>query len=541
MRTLPSFLTRVFVVSLFYPAMSYATGGAPSWIGIDEVDRIVNVDNTNSKSSDKNPGTSDLPLKTITAAAQLAMNNRIGGFSTRILINPGVYREQVKISSPNPRKDVSIIFEAKEPGKTIMSGSDIWTDWAVKAEHIYVHPWPYKWGLAPYPAGWEGHVKLDPIVRRREMVFINGAPLDQALSFSGLRANSFFISEDTRELFVYPPPGLNLPDARVEVAIRSELFLVTSINNVVLRGIVFQHDTTPLQGSAVQFSNSQGILIEDCEFFLNSWTGLGLNNVSDVTVRRSLANRNGGSGWTAWRVSNMLSESNETSFNNWRGERGGFLGWAVAGVKHLQIHDALYRNHTAKGNRTRGIWFDFDNTNVILNGLNVCDNLGDGIDIEASQGPITIKESRIYNNSGNGIFSTNSHRIRIEGGFIHGNKISQIKLSGKPEREIRDWQTKQAITLRADQWELRNNIIKGSSNRVLLDVIGWPNFLNNFVSDGNVWIGKDSEKVFKVGQSLLSFLEWQELTKQELHSNFRNSELTSVSEFSNSCSKTVAG
>jgi len=530
--TLVRFIT--YLVA-FSPVLSYAAVGAPAWLESAEVDRTIYVNNGDPNSSDKNPGTADLPLNTISAAANLAVLNRSVGFSSKIVISPGVYREQIHLRPSAHKRDALIIFEAKEIGKTVISGSDLWTGWEPKGEHNYVLPWTFAWGLAPYPRGWEGHVKMEPIVRRREMVFINGTPLDQALSLSNLRANSFYVSEPTGELYVHPPRGINPNDARVEVAIRSGLFFANTINNVVLRGLVFQHDTSPVQDSAVLFSNSQGILLEQCEFLWNSWTGLGLNNVRNVTVRSNVANRNGGSGWTAWRVHNMLSDGNETSFNNWRGERGGFLGWAVAGLKHLQIHEAVYTNHIAQGNRTRGVWFDFDNTDISLEGLRICGNLGDGIDIEASQGPITIKHSRIDNNNGNGIFSTNSHGVKIEDSFIQGNKISPIKLSGEAWREVQDWQTKRAMTLRTDQWALKKIVIKGSSNGLLLDIVGWPHFLNSLVSDENTWISQSSLGSFKVGSSFLSFPEWQELTKQETHSTFRKSDPTSVTASGTPC------
>jgi hypothetical protein len=526
----------LFLVLSLAPRISSATVGAPAWLENAKVDRVINVDNNHPKGSDNNPGTVDLPLSTISAAADLAVRLRHTGFSTKVLISPGVYREQVTLSSPNQKRDVPIIFEAKEPGKTVISGSDIWTDWRMKREHIYVHSWPFKWGLAPYPRGWEGHVKLDPIVRRREMVFINGTPLEQTLSLSTLRANSFFVSEDTGELYVYPPSGTNLSDARVEVALRSGLFLVTASDNIALKGMIFEHDTTAVQGSAVLFSNSNHILIEDCIFRWNTWTGLGFSNVRSVTVRRSSANNNGGAGWTAWRVKNMLSENSETSFNNWRGERGGFLGWGIAGFKHLQMHGAIYRNHISQGNRTRGVWFDFDNTDIVLEGSRLCGNLGDGIDIEASQGPITIKDSRINDNSGSGIFSTNSQRVRIENSFIQRNKIAQIRIAGNAEREVNNWETKEAILLRVDHWALRNSLLEGTADGFLLETVRWPHFFESLVSDRNVWIGTTTQKGFKVDRKVLTFPEWQELTKQEANSNFRKPDLESVAAPSSSCS-----
>jgi hypothetical protein len=514
--------------------MSSAAAGAPAWLANVDVDRVIHVDNNHPKALEKNPGTIDLPLSTISAGVKLAVQRRTRGFSTKVLISPGIYREQITISSPYQNKDVPIIIEAKELGKTVLSGSEIWTDWRMNRENIYVHAWPFKWGLAPYPRGWAGHVKLDPIVRRREMIFINGEPIEQVLSLSTLRPNTFFISEETEEVYVHPPTGTDLPNARVEVATRSGLFLLNASNNIAVKGIVFQHDITPVQGSAVLFSNSQNILLEDCRFMWNAWTGLGLTNVKNVTVRRSSANWNGGAGWTAWRVKDLLSEDNETSFNNWRGEKGRFLGWGVAGLKHLHIHDALYKKHVSRGNRARGVWFDFDNSDIVLENSTVCGNLGDGIDIEASQGPITIRNSRIDSNNGSGIFSTNSQRVRIESSFIQRNTIAQIKIGGNAEREVRNWESNETFMLKTSSWILSYTLIEGAGNGILFETAWWPHFVESLLSNENVWIGP-TQKGFRVDRRPLSFSEWQQLTRQETNSKFRTADLAAAGVASGLC------
>lgn len=500
--------------------VSYAEDGAPVWLGHVVPDRTIHVDNGTSASSDNNSGTSDFPLRSIAAAANLAQRNRKAGLSSRIVIAAGIYREQITLKPDIHRGNVPIVFEASEPGKVIISGSDIWTEWQPKQGHIYVHSWPFEWGLAPYPPGWQDHVKLAPIVRRREMVFIDGKSLDQRLSFSDLSERSFFVSESTQELFIAVPINTHMSSARVEVAIRSGLFTATSSDNIVLRGLVFQHDATPVQGGAVIITNSRNILIEDCILRWNSWTGLSFNNVQHATVRRTRLNENGGAGWTAWRVKGLLSEENETSFNNWRGQKGGFLGWGVAGVKHLQIHDATYRRHVAVKNNTRGLWLDFDNSNILLEEVCVRGNLGDGIDIEASQGPISIKRSQIGYNKGSGIFSTNSRYVTIEDSLFQQNGTSEIRIVGSAEREVTNWETKTRLALQAGHWTVRRSLFDGSSSGLLLETGSWPHFFESLIFYQNTWAGSVLEKPFKVESSRLPFPEWRKLVGQEDNTHF---------------------
>jgi len=90
-----------------------------------------------------------------------------------------------------------------------------------------------------------------------------------------------------------------------------------------LRGIIF---STPTQRSTngrkvLRFVN---ILVEDCQFRWNNWGGLGLELSRNVTARRNGANHNGGAGIVTYKTRTLLFEDNETSYNNWRGMKGGF-------------------------------------------------------------------------------------------------------------------------------------------------------------------------------------------------------------------------
>src|ERR1700719_729259 len=48
-----------------------------------------------AKGSDSNPGTQLKPLKTIGAAASMAETNNQSSIGTKVIINPGTYRESV--------------------------------------------------------------------------------------------------------------------------------------------------------------------------------------------------------------------------------------------------------------------------------------------------------------------------------------------------------------------------------------------------------------------------------------------------------------
>ena len=159
---------------------------APAWCQTpdEDVDQILYVNATHPQASDQNPGSQALPFKTIGRAAAAAVANNANQVGTQVLIAAGTYRESIALPKNGRETDAPIVFEAV--GEVIVSGSDVWTGWQrVAGDNVWAHAWPYRWGLAPIPSGWEPYVTLADIVRRSEMVFVNGTPLDQALSHLG--------------------------------------------------------------------------------------------------------------------------------------------------------------------------------------------------------------------------------------------------------------------------------------------------------------------------------------------------------------------
>lgn len=494
----------------------FALTGAPLWLGTVVAERIIFVNTQHQDANDSNLGFEiERPLKTIGKASEVALENYQRGFHTKIVIYPGVYRENIKMDFKEKKERTAIIFEAKEPGTVVVSGSDVWTDWKkAPGSAAYVHSWPYKWGFMPGPSQITQTFK--PIVQRREMIFVNNVPMDQVLSLNELREGTFYVSEEESQVFLDMPRGLVLSKAMVEVAIRSDLFEVTRGNNIILRGLIFQHDTTGMStlGSAVHFLHSSNILIENCQILWNNWFGLRFTAVNNVTTSRNKANYNGGAGWVGWKIKNLFSDEDETSNNNWRGVKGNFLGWEIAGLKHHAVHDALYRRYKSIRNHTRGFWLDYDNERIKIEEACVCENLGDGMNLEASQGPITIKDSQICANQGYGIVSGSSE-VTLDGNEIFDNEKSQIKHTFGSDRIVKNWETSKTLKVHGDNWTLKDNIITADSNALLLDFPGSAEFLGSLVLEGNFWGKINNSDLFKVDKKSMPLSEWKLITNQE--------------------------
>ncbi|MBE9171070.1 hypothetical protein IQ238_27330 [Pleurocapsales cyanobacterium LEGE 06147] len=72
---------------------------------------------------------------------------------------------------------------------------------------------------------------------------------------------------------------------------------------------------------------------------------------------------------------NTIWEDNETSFNNWRGYRADFTGWAIGRAKLHLVRNGIFRRHQSIGNMTRGLWFDIGNKNILIEDLTAIHNI----------------------------------------------------------------------------------------------------------------------------------------------------------------------
>src|SRR5262249_16866123 len=232
--------------------------------------------------------------------------------------------------------------------------------------------------------------RLQDIVRRREIVFVNGRLLRQVLAPAPLEEGTFSIDEAGRTIALWAPGGGDPNTATVEVAVRPTLFAGSGRANLTLSGLAFEHAATPVDDSAVTFDRMTNLLVQDTVFRWNNWGGLAIAQSAEVTALRNVAAHNGGRGIEAWRVRSLRFAGNDTSGNNWRGAWGHFTGWAAAGFKAMQIHGGTIDHHEARFNLAHGLWLDTDNEQVTISDGIWCGNLRNGGFVEASQGPITI-------------------------------------------------------------------------------------------------------------------------------------------------------
>ncbi len=243
--------------------------------------------------SDSNTGLQSSPFKTVQAAINKASVLNQQGVGVKVIVNPGVYREAVTIGNYKAT-GATLTLQAAVTGTAIIAGSTVLSGWTQQNATTYQTAWTYNLGLCALPSGWP--TTYAPIVQRPEMVFVNGTPLTQVLSFNDMRPGTFYVSNQYALMHVAPPAGTNMATAVVEAAIRPQTLSIAGRSNVVVRGLVFRHAANCLNTSGVSISGSTNVLVDSVQALWNNWGGLGVFSSNNITVQNSVASYNGGVG-----------------------------------------------------------------------------------------------------------------------------------------------------------------------------------------------------------------------------------------------------
>jgi hypothetical protein len=484
--------------------------------------------------SDGNPGTAGAPLKTIGAAVSIAETNNQNSIGTKVIVNPGVYREAVTINGNLKTTSLPITFQAATSGTAIVSGADIWTGWAPYSgnSNIYTNAWPYTWGLcAPANAG----PPQADIVLRREMVFVNGTMLTGVLSLSEMAAGTFYVDEPSGKIYVWPPLGTNMSTATVEVSTRPQVWSIESQSYVVTRGLTFQYaNPCWANGAVVTQGNSSNLLFDSDSFNWNSAEGLQLwNGTTYYTVQNSVANHNGESGFAVYQVKNGLLKSDVAAFNDWRGAQGAYYGWDNSGFHFTGDHTDTLTNLQSYYNQSEGLHYDTDNENITINGFASNNDLTVGLFFEVTQGPVSVSGASICaanppaSSAVTALGMRDSEYISVSGSnFI--NAPYDIGLVETPGGTwVTNWETGQQQLLYTEHFSLNGSVVEAGSGQDLFNAGSlvsseWTDFQSTLAANNNTWWDASNSTAFVVpvpaNNSAVNFSSWQSTTGQDLAS-----------------------
>ncbi|MEM7113864.1 MAG: sugar-binding protein [Chloroflexota bacterium] len=507
---------------------------------------MLHVDGINGQ-DDSAPCVPDQIYRTIQAVADCALAFKKAGTPVDVLIQAGTYRESVNLwLNPAVHGDnqtpIAFMAAAGATHQVIVTGSELFSGWTAQGNGLYtllIDTYPLS--LSPQLPG--GQPQMPDIVRYREMVFADGQHLTQVENgTSQSSGDGTFKVDRATGLVTIAPFGGVLNHPFVEVAVRDFAWKQNHVNNVTIEGLVFQHAASEWENgrSALSFAESDSLVFTNNRVQWNNGDGLLIAQFShDVRIERTQMNHNGKSGIGSFRSYNLLVADSETNWNNWRGALGSYYGWWL-GNKFTYSRGVHLLNHVSIGNESRGLWFDLDNEDMVIENATVADNRRDGIFLEVSQGPITIRNSRFEGNGEYGIRGANAEKVTLERVEIINNELEQLVLTadnGDGPRDLTNHETGELMTLWLKEWTIRQSVIgrdDGGDAALVrssllddhVDELDWQIFLADFVAEGNCYFAGGGTAVFDLADpqqvnSPTDFAGWQMETGQEGNSTFQ--------------------
>jgi hypothetical protein len=489
--------------------------------------------------SDSNSGSQSSPLQTIGAAASMANTNNYNSIGSRIIIEPGTYRESIALNYNSRNTTLPVTFEAATKGTVIVSGSMLYTGWVKYASNpkIYTNSWLNSWGTCPQVG--VGCPYQQEIMMRQELLAVNGTLMTQVLTLGQMVQGTFYVDEAAAMIYVWPPAGTIMSTATIEAATSPVIFQIQNASNIVVRGLTFQYANSCRSRAAVQVrGTSTNILFDSDTFQWNNAQGLNITAPTTYyTVENSTAQHNGDSGFQEEQVLYGLWQADTASYNNWRGAQAGYYACNTAGYHVSLSHNDTVNGMTTTFNETWGVHWDTDNANTTATAVNATGNFLAGVFMEKDEGPISVNKSYVcnQNTAGNagGFVLRNSEDISITNSVIINNMPSQILVIGQAGGiEVTNWQTGVTTNLVSQNFTNTSNVIQANTSTQLLlddsylDDADWTSFQTTLNSNHNTWWNANNSTTPYIVPSPKthtkdSFSGWQGVTLADANSSFK--------------------
>ncbi len=400
----------------FGDAMLELMGGSP-----DGKDYHVSVNG-----NDTNNGSASQPLRTISAAAQLAQGGDV------VIVHKGTYRERINPPRGGTSDSKRITYKAAEGEKVIIKGSEIVTGWKQTEKGVWMVTLPNTFfgDYNPYKDHIQGDW-FDPRGRIHHTgeVYLNGRAISEDVSLDKVAqtAMRWYCENDDKNTTLWANFGDADPKGGlVEINARPACFYPDKPgrNYITVSGFIMQQAATQWaaptaeQIALIGTHWSKGWIIENCMISDSKCVGItlgkdrasGHNNAESAdgyneVVRRALEN-----GWSKQNIGSHIVRNN-TIYNCGAagicGSMGGafsqitdnhiynicmnkpFGGAEMAGIKLHAAIDTLIRNNRIR-HCIRGIWLDWMAQGARVS-ANICyDNVQDDLFLEVNHGPYIV-------------------------------------------------------------------------------------------------------------------------------------------------------
>jgi len=443
-----------------------------TWAPRLEFSRTYHVDQRHPKASDQNPGTAELPLRTIGRAAELLQPGE------RVVVAAGVYREHVAPARGGSGPDRMISYEAAPGAEVVIKGSELapceWTPatgWKETGQAGNAKVW--RMALRPeWFAGYNPFAiinlprlaaqdcftpkpqLLPTLLARRGLVFQDGRPLRQVSQPGELaKADGAYWAEwNGQALYVRPRGDVEPETARIEITTREQAFAPRAyeLGYIRVKGFTIEQvaDGFPwpqraalstmrghhwiIEENTIRWANALGMDIGRSEVDMDAPAIAGYH-----IIRRNRVEDCGVCGIAGTGpLKATLIEDNFVTRCGWQNVEEYF---ECAGIKTHHNHGCLIRRNLLTDMiHASGIWMDYGNINsrcsqnVIIN----TDSMFGGIFLEASQAPNMADNNFIWGSTSNGIYQHDCDELLIAHNFVaHAAKVG-IRMNVNKSRMV---------------------------------------------------------------------------------------------------------
>jgi len=465
---------------------------------------FVGVDHPNA--SDSNSGLSpDHPFKTLSrGVAPLSPGDTLS-------IMEGVYREVLGVGVDGlPDSPIVVRAYPGDEGSVVIRGSDVVTGWTHDGGDVWSVPWQ-PLPLLEYPPSYPD---VDEFARRREMVFVNGDPLEQVLSPTGLAAGRFWVDDGVGRIRIHYQGDPNT--AGVEIAARSEGVMARGRSHHVYRGLRVEHVTTEMWIGAMALGPHARV--ENCRVEHNN--GNGIEAYADSVILSTHSNHNGRLG-IALAGNNSLLDSCETSHNSWRyGPE-----WDAGGIKVAAANlpsGIRIARHTSGHNNGPGVWLDTVGSGNVIEASLLEGNVSRGLEIEAAIGPNwvinNVIDGTVKANDGSTPDGAGISLLVARDTYIYNNTIVD---AGGPGIVIGGSDRDYGVFYPANTLVFNNIIVNPGTAAVwfwLWDEGLIPERFDSHHFDNNLYYDADPVVWIPLGDNNWTLAEFQQNRGEDLHS-----------------------
>jgi len=380
---------------------------------------------------DTNPGLASEPLKTISAAAELARPGDV------ITVHEGVYRERINPPRGGASDDKRIVYQAAAGRKVVIKGSEVVKGWKKVRGDTWKVSLPNKFfgDFNPYKDVIRGDWFTDlGRVHHTGAVYLNGHWLTEAAKleevFQPAGDNPLWFAKVDKDTTTIQAQfkGVDPNEAGVEINVRQSVFYPESpgINYITVRGFTMMHAATPWapptaeQIGLIGTHWSKGWIIDNNDISYSTCVGVTLGKHGDKfdntsqdsaegyvkTIERALKN-----GWSKDNIGHHVVSNNRIAHCEQAGIVGSmgavfsritgndihdihmrrlFAGAEMGGIKiHAAIDTEISGNHVYRTHR--GIWLDWMADGARVTGNLLHDNDGaQDLFFEVNHGPFLV-------------------------------------------------------------------------------------------------------------------------------------------------------